>query len=68
MTWWPVAGANRLQLMEPLLRFLERHTADFCLNVVPAARTESIAQDVLESGEPEDRLPLGSLFRPAPRD
>lgn len=38
MTWWSVAGANRPQLIEPLLRLLERNAGDFCANVVRAAR------------------------------
>jgi hypothetical protein len=38
MTWWSVAGANRLQLMQPLTRFLQRNVHSFCDNVVPAAR------------------------------
>jgi hypothetical protein len=38
MTWWGVSNANRVALVEPLLRFLERHVQDFCNNVVPEAR------------------------------
>ena len=41
MTWWSVVGANRVQLIEPLLSFLEMHVDDFCLNVAPAARDPS---------------------------
>lgn len=40
MTWWSVSAANRLQLLEPLLSFLERHVQDFCMNVVPEARDD----------------------------
>ena len=38
MTWWSVVGANRVQLIEPLLSFLEMHVDDFCLNAVLVAR------------------------------
>lgn len=38
MTWWSVAGANRPQLIEPLLRLLERNAPSYCENVVAAAR------------------------------
>lgn len=38
MTWWGVAGADRVSLVLPLLRFLERNTPDFCANVVAAAQ------------------------------
>lgn len=38
MTWWSIAGANRPQLIEPLLHLLEQNAGDFCENVVSAAR------------------------------
>eukprot|EP00035_Acanthoeca_spectabilis_P002600 m.88540 g.88540 ORF g.88540 m.88540 type:complete len:961 (+) comp11655_c0_seq1:149-3031(+) len=38
MTWWSVVGANRVRLIDPLTRFLQRHAGDFCENVVAEAR------------------------------
>ena len=38
VTRWSVVAANRVQLMEPLLAFLEARKQDFAANVIPAAR------------------------------
>eukprot|EP00658_Telonema_sp_P-2_P029553 TRINITY_DN22470_c0_g1_i2.p1 TRINITY_DN22470_c0_g1~~TRINITY_DN22470_c0_g1_i2.p1 ORF type:complete len:537 (-),score=61.00 TRINITY_DN22470_c0_g1_i2:185-1795(-) len=46
-SWWGVAQANRVPLVVPLLRFVEKHVVDLCENVLGASGCSNTSWDML---------------------